>query len=166
LASGGAPPATLGAGVCGLPSLLLARGGAHAVATDVPAVLPRLALNVDANVAGRRRRRRAAEGGGGAAGANSGAGAGAGAGGGGGSAELEIDGVEGGGSAAVLPLTWGDARDVAALRTFLRARGGGRAAAAPRLRPRARAACRTSCSARTSCTTRSSSSRCSRRCGC
>lgn len=40
----------LGAGVCGLPSLLLARLGAHAVATDLPALVGPLQRNLDSNL--------------------------------------------------------------------------------------------------------------------
>ena len=77
----------LGAGVCGLPSLLLAAGGGgarHVVATDMPAVLPLLSRNAQA----------AAE-------------AAAGPGG-------ERDG--GGSCVRVAPLAWGEAGGVSALR--------------------------------------------------
>jgi hypothetical protein len=105
----GALALELGAGVCGLPSLLLARAGRHALATDVPAVLPRLAQNIAANAPGRRRRRAAEEtedtkaqrcpdpaG-----------------------AQAPAAGDECG-SCAVLPLSWGVDADVAALRDYLR----------------------------------------------
>ena len=39
----------LGAGVCGLPSLVLAQRGAHCIVTDLMEVLPDLQVNINAN---------------------------------------------------------------------------------------------------------------------
>ena len=105
----GALALELGAGVCGLPSLLLARAGRHALATDVPAVLPRLAQNIAANAPGRRRRR-AAEAQEGAKEEHCPDPAGA---------QAPAAGDECG-SCAALPLSWGVDADVAALRDYLR----------------------------------------------